>query len=112
MNSVEFLGYTQTPNDKFILGFSTVRLTLSDGKKVVVRHKKVKSKNGGDFFCSASFCKEDSGDKKWYNCVEFDSRTDDDMFREMLQNKSKDSQVSIQSSSSQQGGFDDSQCPF
>ena len=111
MNGVEFLGYTATPNDKFVLGFSTIRLTLKDDRKVIVRHKKVKSKNGGDFFCSASFCKEDMGDKKYYSAFEFDSRTDDEMFREMIQKKSRESEPSAHVAPAQ-GGFDDSQCPF
>ena len=119
MNNVEFLGYKPTPDDKYgMLGIATIRMTLANGGKIVLRYKKVKSKSGGEFFCASSFSCEEMGEKKYYKTNSLDSSADEEMLMEFIQSKVKslDSVVVGQpvqhNFSLGNGGADDSQVPF
>ena len=118
MNNVEFLGYKPTPSDKYgMLGYATIRMTLKDDKKIILRYKKVKSKGGGEFFCSGSFPDEESGEKKYEKTNELDSRTDDKILIEYIDSKVKslDSVVvgqAVQQTFDLGNGADEGQVPF
>lgn len=113
MNDIEFLGYKETPGDKYgMLGFATLRATLSNGKKIILRYKKVKSKNGGEFFCSASFCVEEMGEKKYKKTNVLDSPTDDEMLMEYIEDCVKKTMKSQSAFISSSGGDSSEELPF
>lgn len=124
MNNFEFLGYEETPNDKYdMLGIATIRMTLQSGSKIVLRYKKVKAKNGGEFICASSFGIEKNGEKKYRQTNKLDSDVENDMLLEAIEEKVKEfqstrsSQPMAMSSSlgvaqTQGGAATDEQCPF
>ncbi len=92
MNSdYEFLGYIETPNDKYgMLGIATVRLY----RKVVIRYKHVKTKDGtGTFFTAASYTYEEGGDKKYSAAFLIDSRAEEEELLEFVRSSVKKKQT-------------------
>ncbi len=81
MNNFEFISYQETPNDKYgMLAIITIRVY----GKVILRYKKVTSKNGGEFFASPSFTVENGQEKKYINTHMLDSRAEDELLLEFI----------------------------
>jgi hypothetical protein len=82
MNNFEFISYTPTPTDQFMLGVAKVKAY----GKLELRFKHVKTKDGsGTFFCCANYTTQDSsGEKKYIPCFLLDSRSDEEMLMELI----------------------------
>lgn len=84
MNNFEFISYQETPNDKYgMLGIVTVCVY----GKVILKYKKMLSKQGGDFFASPSYTIETNGEKKYVNSHMLNSRIEDELLLEFIREK-------------------------
>ncbi len=82
-NQFQFISYTPTPNDQYMLGIAKVKLY----GKVELRYKHVKTKDGnGSFFTSATYTTTDpqTNEKKYIPCFLVDSRSDEEMLQEVI----------------------------
>jgi hypothetical protein len=78
----EFKSYIPTPDDQYMLGIAKVKLY----GKIIVVYKHVKTKDGsGTFFCTQNYSLKDAlGEKKYINCVQLDSRDDEEELMEVI----------------------------
>lgn len=82
MNNFEFINYTPTPTDQYMLGIAKVKVY----GKLELRYKHVKTKDGsGTFFCTSNYTLTDSiGEKKYMPCFLLDSRSDEELLMEVI----------------------------
>ncbi len=82
-NQFQFISYTPTPNDQYMLGIAKIKLY----GKVELRYKHVKTKDGnGTFFTSATYTTTDpqTNEKKYVPCFLIDSRSDEEILQEVI----------------------------
>ncbi len=82
MSNFEFISYTPTPTDQYMLGIAKVKVY----GKLELRYKHVKTKDGsGTFFCTSNYTLTDSiGEKKYMPCFLLDSRSDEEILMEII----------------------------
>jgi hypothetical protein len=95
----EFISWTETPNDKY--GMIGIAEILVKGiVPIILRLKQTKAKDGGLFFCSASYTIEENGQKKYVNAAELDSRKYHAALMEFIESSVKSYKSSRQAVSS------------
>jgi hypothetical protein len=82
MNNFEFISYTPTPTDQYMLGIVKVKAY----GKLELRYKHVKTRDGsGTFFCTSNYTLTDTmGEKKYMPCFLLDSRSDEELLMELI----------------------------
>jgi len=84
MNSnFQFISYTPTPTDQYMLGIAKIKLY----GKIELRYKHVKTKDGsGSFFTSATYSMVDPNtqEKKYVPCFLIDSRSDEEEIQDII----------------------------
>lgn len=83
MNNFEFISYTPTPTDQYMLGIAKVKAF----GKIELRFKHVKTKDGaGTFFTCANYTMQDphTQEKKYIPCFLLDSRGDEETLMDMI----------------------------
>ncbi len=83
MSNFEFISYTPTPTDQYMLGFAKVKVF----GKIELRFKHVKTKDGaGTFFTCANYTVQDpvTQEKKYIPCFLLDSRGDEETLMEII----------------------------
>lgn len=92
LNKFEFLGYEHTLDDKYIIGIATVKVMVP----VILKYKKVKTKNGdGTFFTSPSYTIDNHGEKKYVNSHMLDSRADEEILLDLIRKKSSEKSLEL-----------------
>jgi len=89
MQNVEFLGYKTYPDDLYLIGIATIRITAQIGPnrttKFVLRFKHSKNKSGdGTFWIGPSYGVTEVGEKKYINAIVCDSRSDEDELMDFI----------------------------
>ncbi len=83
MNNFEFISYTPTPTDAYMLGIAKIKAF----GRIELRFKHVKTKDGtGNFFTCATYTTQDPNtqEKKYTPCFLLDSRSDEELVMEMI----------------------------
>lgn len=78
MNNFQFINYEKTPNDNLQIGVVTI---LDVAQQEIKRYRHMQKKDGSStYFATGSICITDSlGQKKYYDCMEQDSRSKQEM---------------------------------